>query len=73
MSESTSVPSAAPIFLVGKIESDVRVYFDSSALIKRSVQETESDAVEEAFDRYVVEDAVIISSSLAWVEVSRAL
>ncbi len=51
----------------------MRVYFDSSALIKRSVQEAESDAVEAAFDRYLAEDAVIISSSLAWVEVSRAL
>ncbi len=51
----------------------MRVYFDSSALIKRSVQEAESDAVEAAFDRYVSEGAVIISSSLAWVEVSRAL
>ena len=51
----------------------MRVYFDSSALIKRSVQEPESDAVEAAFDRYLAEDAVIISSSLAWVEVSRAL
>jgi uncharacterized protein len=51
----------------------VRVYFDSSALIKRSVQEAESDAVQAAFDRYVAEDAVIISSSLAWVEVGRAL
>lgn len=51
----------------------MRVYFDSSALIKRSVEEAESDAVEAAFDRYLAEDAVIISSSLAWVEVSRAL
>ena len=51
----------------------MRVYFDSSALIKRSVQEAESDAVEAAFDRYVAQDAVIISSSLAWVEVGRAL
>ena len=59
--------------MVGTIDFDVRVYFDSSALIKRSVHEAESDAVEEAFDRYVAEDAVIISSSLAWVEVSRAL
>lgn len=59
--------------MIGATESDVRVYFDSSALIKRSVQEAESDAVEAAFDRYVAEDAVIISSSLAWVEVSRAL
>jgi len=51
----------------------VRIYFDSSALIKRSVQEAESDAVEAAVDRYIAQDAVIISSSLAWVEVSRAL
>lgn len=51
----------------------MRVYCDSSALIKRSVQEAESDAVEAAFDRYVAGDAVIVSSSLAWVEVGRAL
>jgi predicted nucleic acid-binding protein len=51
----------------------VRVYFDSSALIKRAVQEPESDAVEARLDRYVAEEAVIISSSLAWIEVSRAL
>jgi predicted nucleic acid-binding protein len=59
--------------LIGATGSDVRVYFDSSALIKRSVEEAESDAVEAAFDRYVTEDAAILSSSLAWVEVSRAL
>lgn len=51
----------------------MRVYFDSSALIKRSVQEAESDAVEAAFDRYVGQGAVVVSSSLAWIEVSRAL
>jgi predicted nucleic acid-binding protein len=51
----------------------VRVYVDSSALIKRSLEETESDALEAAFDRYVADDAVIVSSSLAWIEVSRAL
>jgi predicted nucleic acid-binding protein len=60
-------------FSTGTTGSDVRVYFDSSALIKRSVQEAESDAVEAAFGRYVADDAVIVSSSLAWVEVSRAL
>ncbi len=60
-------------FSTGTTGSDVRVYFDSSALIKRSVEEAESDAVEAAFDRYVAENAVIVSSSLAWVEVSRAL
>lgn len=61
------------IFSTGTTGSDVRVYVDSSALIKRSVQEAESDAVEAALERYVAEDAVVVSSSLAWVEVSRAL
>jgi predicted nucleic acid-binding protein len=51
----------------------VRVYVDSSALIKRSVEESESDALETALDRYVADDAVIVSSSLSWIEVSRAL
>lgn len=51
----------------------MRVYLDSSALIKRSVQEAESDALEAALDRYLDDDAVVVSSSLAWVEVSRAL
>lgn len=51
----------------------MRVYVDSSALIKRSLEETESDALEAAFDRYVADAAVIVSSSLAWIEVSRAL
>lgn len=51
----------------------MRVYADSSALIKRSVAEAESDALAAALDQYVAEDSVIVSSSLAWVEVSRAL
>lgn len=51
----------------------MRVYADSSALIKRAVEETESDALDTALERYISEDAVIVSSSLAWVEVSRAL
>jgi uncharacterized protein len=51
----------------------MRVYCDSSALIKRSVQEAESEAIESAIERHVSQDTVIVSSSLAWVEVSRAL
>lgn len=51
----------------------MRVYADSSALIKRSVEEAESDALQAALDRYVTDDAAIVSSSLAWIEVSRAL
>lgn len=49
------------------------VYLDSSALIKRSVQEVESDSLDAALDRYVDDDAALVSSSLAWIEVSRAL
>lgn len=51
----------------------MRVYVDSSALLKRSVAEAESDAVEEVLERHVDDEDVLISSSLAWVEVSRAL
>jgi predicted nucleic acid-binding protein len=51
----------------------VRIYVDSSALIKRSVDEAESEALDAALDRFVVDDAVLVTSSLAWIEVSRAL
>ncbi|CAN5294124.1 type II toxin-antitoxin system VapC family toxin [soil metagenome] len=51
----------------------MRVYVDSSALLKRSIDEAESEALEAALDGYVDDDAVMISSSLAWIEVSRAL
>ncbi len=51
----------------------MRVYVDSSALIKRSVEEEESEDLETALDRYVADDAVLLSSSLAWIEVGRAL
>ncbi|MGC8514378.1 MAG: VapC toxin family PIN domain ribonuclease [Acidimicrobiales bacterium] len=37
------------------------------------MQDAESDALDVAFDRYVATGAVVISSSMAWVEVSRAL
>jgi predicted nucleic acid-binding protein len=51
----------------------VRIYVDSSALIKRAVEEAESDAVEAALGRYVSDDAAVVASSLAWIEVSSAL
>jgi uncharacterized protein len=51
----------------------VRIYVDSSALIKRTVEEAESDAVEAALGRYVSDGAAVVASSLAWIEVSRAL
>lgn len=51
----------------------MRVYVDSSALIKRVVDEAESDALEAALARYAADHDALVSSSLAWVEVSRAL
>jgi hypothetical protein len=51
----------------------VRVYVDSSALIKRSVAEPDSDALDSALDKYVAQEAALVSSALAWIEVSRAL
>jgi len=51
----------------------VRVYVDSSALIKRVVIEAESDALEETLQLHVGNSDALLSSSLAWIEVSRAL
>lgn len=51
----------------------MRVYADSSALIKRSVAEAESDALEESLAAHVDQGDALVSSSLAWIEVSRAL
>lgn len=51
----------------------MRIYVDSSALLKRSVAEAESDALEEVLDHHIDDGDPLISSSLAWVEVSRAL
>jgi predicted nucleic acid-binding protein len=51
----------------------MRVYVDSSALIKRVVAERESTALVEALDAHHRAGALLLSSSLAWIEVSRAL
>ncbi len=51
----------------------MRVYVDSRALIKRSVEEAESEDLEAALERHVDAGDVLVASSLAWVEVSRAL
>lgn len=51
----------------------MRVYLDSSALIKRAVDEAESDAVELSLVSFVDEGAGLFSSALAWIEVSRGL
>lgn len=51
----------------------MRVYVDSSALLKRSVVEAESDAVEDVLRGHVEDNDPLVSSSLAWIEVSHAL
>jgi predicted nucleic acid-binding protein len=51
----------------------VKVYVDSSALIKRAVAERESEAVEEALEQHVEAQDALVSSTLAWIEIGRAL
>ncbi|MGH7910713.1 MAG: PIN domain-containing protein [Candidatus Dormibacteraceae bacterium] len=51
----------------------MRIYVDASALIKRSIRDAESAALSEALDRYVGEGSALVASTLAWVEVSRAI
>lgn len=51
----------------------MRVYVDSSALLKRSIQETESEALERQLAEYCASGVSLVSSALAWIEVSRAL
>jgi len=51
----------------------VRIYVDSSALIKRAIEEAESDALDEALEQHVNVADILVASSLAWVEVTRAI
>lgn len=51
----------------------MRVYFDSSALIKRVIAEEESGDLVDFLDTRHAEGDLLVSSSLAWVEVSRAV
>ncbi|MFD4421310.1 type II toxin-antitoxin system VapC family toxin [Agromyces sp. NPDC058484] len=49
------------------------IYVDSSALLKRVLAEAESTAVDAATHAAVQAGTTIASSTLAWIEVSRAL
>ena len=51
----------------------MRVYVDSSALLKRVFAECESPALVSALRDYQRADTAVVTSSLAWVEVSRAV
>lgn len=49
------------------------VYVDTSALLKRAVAEANSLNVREAFRQHHRDGDLVVSSSLAWLEVWRAL
>ena len=51
----------------------MRVYVDSSALLKRVLVENESTDLVAALRAYVDDGAAVLASSLAWIEVSRAV
>lgn len=51
----------------------MKVYVDSSALIKRAVAEAESETLEQVLERHVEVADALVSSTLAWIEISRAL
>ena len=51
----------------------MRVYVDSSALLKRVVVDDESAELLSFLDAHYQADDLLISSSLAWIEVSRAV
>jgi uncharacterized protein len=51
----------------------VRVYLDSSAVLKRVLAEAESADLVAALDKHHAEGDLLVSSSLAWIEVARAL
>jgi predicted nucleic acid-binding protein len=51
----------------------MRVYLDSSALLKRAFAETGSGELEDRLLYYSSAGAVLVSSALAWIEVSRGI
>ncbi|WP_250285729.1 MULTISPECIES: type II toxin-antitoxin system VapC family toxin [unclassified Frankia] len=51
----------------------MRIYLDSSAILKRLVAEADSSALVAAVDRHHADGDLLVSSSLAWIEVTRAL
>jgi uncharacterized protein len=51
----------------------MRAYLDSSAVLKRVLDEPEVEACLAALDELADDGADLVSSTLAWVEVSRAV
>jgi predicted nucleic acid-binding protein len=51
----------------------VRVYLDSSAILKRVLTELESQACREALEGFARDGDELVSSNLAWIEVPRTI
>ncbi|MFK4082957.1 type II toxin-antitoxin system VapC family toxin [Kribbella sp. NPDC020789] len=51
----------------------MRVYVDSSALLKRVVAERESTALLNFLDHHYQRDDLLVTSALGWIEVSRSV
>lgn len=51
----------------------MRVYLDSSAVLKRVIDEPESEDVRALLSHHVGEGDLLVSSQLTWIEVTRAL
>lgn len=51
----------------------MQIYLDSSALVKRALREDESDALIERIDEWVREGSQLVSSTLAWIELTRSI
>lgn len=51
----------------------MRVYLDSSALVKRVVSEPDADQLRSQLAQLSADGAALICSSLGWIEVTRAL
>jgi len=51
----------------------VRIYLDSSALVKRGLLEDESSELGNWLASRVADGDILLSSALSWVEVSRAI
>ncbi len=51
----------------------MRAYIDSSALLKRVFREPHSASLSAALAKYVSAESALVTSSLAWIEVSRAV
>ncbi|MBX3079488.1 MAG: type II toxin-antitoxin system VapC family toxin [Salinibacterium sp.] len=59
--------------MIAKIGSEVHIYVDSSALVKRALAETESRQLVETLEGFVRDGDRLFSSTLAWIESTRTI